>query len=353
MKYAFITFAIVMMAAALSSSSNNHAGALPRRLIRRAMDITQCFKGLAFDGACKEQFKPGGIFTAVRAIRLTSLALDFTDPNPLKVTLSSPEMLVDVIPGLPVTITSTRQDVILVDNGVEIAKFSTPWVDGVMEGDILRTTVGITALDVIDASRDQFSAFISSLTSNAKHTFTLKGTVDVKLTIATPSAPIPFRSFAPSITITGIYFESEVTLDGFANFPDIQYEGLLEKSENADGSFTVKSKVNIKNVSQLSVKMGDVQFNTFDAISSEAIGVTVFEQLTLEHGDNHIIAVTTSTSATKNPHEIYKRVTENGETFRFEGSLESSKNDPILAKGISVVKTSVKVPVLNTPAPAS
>ncbi|OAQ26749.1 hypothetical protein K457DRAFT_21928, partial [Linnemannia elongata AG-77] len=382
MRYAIITFAIVMMAASLSSFGNKHVGALPLQLIKRAVDITQCFgehllehhtqstlnqpfgrlvTKQAFDDNCKALFLPGGI-KAVHGIKLTALDFDFTDPDPLKITLSSPEMLVDVIPGLPGLITSTRQDVILVDNGVEIAKFSTPWADGVMDGNVLKTTVGRTTVNVIDDKREKFSAFISALTINPSHTFILKGEVHVKMNIALTSTPGvlavsgPFGSFTkaakkigdlvPSkiVTITGIYFESEVTLTGFANFPDIEFVELLEKTENADGGFTIKSKVNIKNVSQLSVKMGNVQFNTFDAESSEPIGITVLEQLTLARGDNFITAVSTSTSATKNPHEIYTRVTENGETFRLEGSLESSMNDPILAKGISVVRASVKIP---------
>lgn len=235
----------------------------------------------------------------------------------------------------------------------------------------MKTTVGRTTLNVIDANRDKFSAFISSVLSKPKHTFKLKGTVDVNLTITLPSPPEmpgavgPFGKFAdaakqisklaPSktITITGIWFETDVTLDGFANFPEIEFVELLEKIENADGSFTIKSKVNIKNVSQFSVKMGDVQFKTIDAMSPEPFGDTVFEQLTLARKDNFVTAVTTSTSATKNPHEIYTRVTENGETFRFVGSLESSKDDAVLAKGISVVDTKVNIPVLNKPVPAA
>ncbi|KAF9129752.1 hypothetical protein BGX30_013825 [Mortierella sp. GBA39] len=355
MKYAYITFAIVMMAAALSSSSNSHVGALPQRLIKRTGDIVQCFATLVtnmgFDDSCKALFRPEGGFKAVSSITLGALDLDFSDPDPLKITLSSPDMKVGVIPGIPIPITSTRQDVILVDNGVEIATFSTPWVPGVMNGNVLKTTVGSTTLNVNDANRDKFSAFITSLTMDPTHTFTLKGTVDVILTLPIPASPFG----APkTITIAGIYFESDITLKGFNNFPDIEFVELLEKTENADNSFTIKSKVNIKSASQLSVKMGDVQFNTFDAVSSEPIGVTVLEQLTLVPGggDNIIIAVTTSTSATTNPHDIFTRVSENGEQFRFEGFSTSSTTDPILSKGISAVKATVAIPALNKAAPA-
>ncbi|KAF9538439.1 hypothetical protein EC957_006740 [Mortierella hygrophila] len=351
MKYAFITFAIVMMAAALSSSSNSHVGALPRRLIKRAVTVAQCFTGLptnlAFDDSCKDLFLPGKGFRAVTSITLAALDLDFSDPDPLKIILSSPDMKVGVISNLPIPITGTRQDVTLVDNGVNIATFSTPWVPGVMKGNLLETTVGSTTLNVNDTQRDQFSAFIASLTINTEHNFTLKGTVDVNFTLPTPfGTPVV-------TTITGIYFESIVTLKGFANFPDIQFVELIEKTENTDNSFTIKSKVNIKSASQLGVKMGDVQFHTFDAVSSEAIGVTVLEQLNLVPGDNFIIAVTTSTSATTKPQDIFKRVSENGEIFRLEGFSASSTTDPILSNGIAVVKTNVTIPALNTAAPAA
>ncbi|KAF9149325.1 hypothetical protein BG015_008880 [Linnemannia schmuckeri] len=362
-----------MMAAALSSSSNHHVRALPRRLIKRVGDIGQCFIELStkqtFGENCKALFLPGGGVKAVNSIKLGELNFDFTDPNPLIVSLSSPDMQVGVVSGIPFPITDARQDVILVDKGVEIAKFSTPWVAAVMDGDTLKTTVGNTIVNVFDDKRDQFSAFISALAVNPTYTFILRGTVDVKLTISAPTPPkMPgmggFGSFggaadqlsklAPSksLTIAGIYFESEVTLSGFANFPDIEYVELLEKTINPDGSFVIKSKINIKNNSQLGVKMGNVQFNTFDAASEDPIGVTVLEQLNLAHGDNFITAVSTSTAVAKNPAEIYKRVTENGETFRFKGFAESSTNDPILAKGISVVDITVEIPALSNPAPA-
>ncbi|KAG9068493.1 hypothetical protein KI688_010766 [Linnemannia hyalina] len=332
MKYAFITFAIVMMAAALSSSSNSHVGASPRRLIKRAMTIAQCFK---ISGTT-----PGRGFQAVSSITLGALDLDFSDPDPLKITLSSPDMKVGVIPGLPVPITGARQNVILVDKGVEIATFNTPWVPGVMNGNVLETTVGSTTLNVNYANQDQFSAFIASLTTNPAHTFTLKGTVDVNFTLT-----LPFS--VRTITIDGIYFESDVTLKGFSNFPGIQFVELIEKTENADKSFTIKSKVNIKSASQLSVKMGDVRFNTFDAVSSEPIGVTTLEQLNLVPGDNFIIAVTTSTSATTNPHDIFTRVSKNGEKFRLKGFAASSATDTILGNGIAAVETTVDIPILD------
>ncbi|KAF8940343.1 hypothetical protein BGZ47_007794 [Haplosporangium gracile] len=347
MKYTLITFAIVMMAAALSSSSSHHVRALPRRLIKR----------------------PEGGVKAATFIKFGALNFDFTNPDPLIVGLSSPDMQVGVVSGIPFPITGTRQDVIIVDKGVEIAKFSTAWAAAVMDGNTVKSTIGSTIVNVFDDKRDQFSDFISALTGNPTYTFVLRGTVDVNLTISAPTPPKApgmggfggfgvaeqFSKLAPAktLTVTGIYFESEVTMSGFANFPDIEYVELLEKTVNADGSFIIKSKINMKNNSQLGVKMGDVQFNTFDAVSKDPIGITVLEQLTLARGDNFITAVSTPTTAAKNPAEIYKRVTESGETFLFKGFAESSTNDPILAKGISVVDTTIKIPALSNPAAAA
>jgi hypothetical protein len=237
-----------------------------------------------------------------------------------------------------------------------------------MDGNTLRTSVKKTVVNIIPERRDEFSAFITALTVNPEHTFILKGTVDVNLTISLPAPPKPPSGFpgfgggaadtisklAPSktFTVSGIAFSSDVKLTGFNNFPDITFVEELDKTTNADGSFTIKSKVNIKNTSQLGVKMGDIYFKTFDAMSNEPIGDTFLEQLDLKRGDNFVTAVTTSTVPAAASAEIYKRVTEQGETFRLKGFAESSKVDTILAKGISTVDTTIVIPALSKPASA-
>ncbi|KAG0290208.1 hypothetical protein BGZ96_006327 [Linnemannia gamsii] len=315
--------------------------------------------------ACLDSSNTPGKLQAVTSIKLGQLDLDFTDKS---VTLSSPQMDVGIMEAIkpPFSITGARQNVNLVNKGIIIATFNTPWVSGVMEGNTLKTSVGKSILNIIPERSKDFSDFISTLVVNPEHTFTLNGTAEVKLTISLPTpppAPVPFPGFggkvaesfaklAPSktFTVSGIAFSSSITLKGFNNFPDITYVEEISKTINDDGSFTIMSKVNIKNTSQLGVKMGDVYFKTLDEATKAIIGDTLLEQLELKRDNNFITVVTTSTNPADAAADIYKRVTEQGMTFRLNGFAESSRVNTVLAQGISAVSTTVVIPALKKPA---
>ncbi|KAF9909007.1 hypothetical protein EC991_009189 [Linnemannia zychae] len=364
MKYTIFALAAVAIASS-SLSDHRHAvrAAIPR-LYKRAEAytaaipcVTDVLRGVEFNEGCKKLFASGDI-KSVTSITLGALDLDFTDPDPLKVTISSPDMKVGVIafPGLSIPITHTRQNVILVDNNVEIATFETPWVPGTMSGNTLTTTVGTSVVNVKPDKTKEFSAFITALTVNPAHTFILRGTVEVNITVSVATLAGPFAApfagalgkFTPSASrvIPGIAFSSEVTLSGFDSFKKITY--IKEEShinDPTDGSFSITSNINIYNPSQLSVKMGDINFNTLDGVSNEVIGITTFKQLTLVHGDNPVTVVTSSMNVVSP--DIYKRVYDNGETFLFEGFATSSEGDAILSAGIAPLKTSCLIPPLK------
>ncbi|KAG0264916.1 hypothetical protein BGZ95_003466, partial [Linnemannia exigua] len=225
-----------------------------------------------------------------------------------------------------------------------------------MDGNIFTSSVGESVLKVNPDRTKEFSAFISAFIVNPSHTFTLRGTVDVKLTVSL-AVPIPgsnlggFSGFIPKptsspVTVPGIAFSSEVTLNGFNNFPKIDYIKEVGHSNADDGSFEITSTLNIFNPSQLGVIMGDVYFKTLGGMSQQDIGVTLMKQLELKRGDNLVSVVTSS----KNPESaaIYKHIYESGETLSIEGFDKSSETDFILAAGIAPLRSTCKVPALKT-----
>ncbi|KAG0376491.1 hypothetical protein BGX24_007650 [Mortierella sp. AD032] len=354
----FTVFALgVIVIAASSLSSHHHAvrAALPalyKQSTASEAAIT-CVAGLMaatpFDDDCKKVFGPDGI-QAVTSITLDALYLDFTDPDPLKVTLSSPEMTVGVtsFPGFTLNLTDSRQYVTLIDNNVEIATYDTPWVKGTMNGNNFITTIGKSVVNVIPERTKEFSAFIAALVVNPSHKFILRGTADVNLTI---TGAVPGTDFggigglvpkltSPPLSVPGIAFSSEVTLKGFNNFPKIDYIKEEAHSNNDDGSFDITSRINIHNPSQLVVKLGDVYFKTFD--DKLEIGITSMKGLELKRGDNEITVVANAASA-----EIYQRVYQTGGTFSFQGFDKSSETNNILAAGLAPLRTTCKVPALK------
>ncbi|KAF9086974.1 hypothetical protein BGX29_007827 [Mortierella sp. GBA35] len=365
MKLTFAALAVVAIAA-----STQNVRALPKLFKRVGNDLAagNCIMKLlnpmgtgVFDAGCKNIFESGEL-RIVESIILGALNFDFSDPDPLKVTLSSPEMTVRVktFSGISIPITAARQNVTLEDNGINIATFQTPWSDGTMKGSDFLTSVGNSLVNVDPIEKDNFSKFIATLTTNPSHTFVLKGTVEAKLSIKIPSSPFPLPGSdnlgsLKDIIVPGVAFRSEVTLSGFNNFPKITYiKELVSPNFAADAAtiaangLSLVSQVNIFNPSQLGVVMGAVRLNTFDS-SKKLIGVTEFKALTLVSGENILEATTTSNSP--DMVETYKRITTQGDTLSFEGFAGSS-DDPVLANGIAALGTTVVIFPDPAPAPA-
>ncbi|KAF8923364.1 hypothetical protein BGZ58_003039, partial [Dissophora ornata] len=233
--------------------------------------------------------------------------------------------------------------VTIIDNNIAIATFDTPSSPASVSGGILSTVVGNCALKIIDDQKDNFSNFISALITQPSHTFTLRGSVDATLTASIPGSSA-LGSFAPTaktFTVTDVGFSSPITLQACNNFPALQYIRQVSLTHDATtGEFTLVSEVNIHNPSQLVLILGNLTFRTVDK-TGVFVGMSMMKNLKLQMGDNTVTVVTTSTSM-----DAYNVLVSTGETFYFEGFAGSSE-DPILAKGISALRTSAMIPKLN------
>ncbi|KAF9953157.1 hypothetical protein BGZ65_004848, partial [Modicella reniformis] len=166
------------------------------------------------------------------------------------------------------------------------------------------------------------------------HIFTIRGSADV--TVSTSGGPFIQKSFQ----ITNVGFESSITLKGCSSFPKIDY--LSQESLTFDsntGVFTLTSLVNVYNPSQFGFDLGEVSLETVK--NSLVIGITVLKDMKLNMGDNHLTAITTSTSK-----EVYEALINTGDTFTLQGFKGSSAN-LILVEGLKAFKVQVVVPKQN------
>ncbi|KAG0262706.1 hypothetical protein BG011_009836 [Mortierella polycephala] len=249
-----------------------------------ASRITACFIGLVFTGAW-----PGSCQAAVavnmgliQSIAINQMTMDFTPADPWAPTTSSDSVVATMlsIPGLTLPITSIRQHIILIDNGVQIGNIETPWADASVSGSTLTTSFPTSTLGVFSDAHTAFSSFVGSISTKAEHPLTLRGSVDAKLNLG----------LLGTRTIPGIGFEAVVPMTGLNNLDPIEYKYLIDTNFDSPGFIYLTTIINIVNPSHLTLKLGDVAFDT--AAASGRVGVSTIKDLALVPGDNYVMSAT-------------------------------------------------------------
>ncbi|KAF9363909.1 hypothetical protein BGX34_003001, partial [Mortierella sp. NVP85] len=147
-----------------------------------------------------------------------------------------------------------------------------------------------------------------------------------------------------SVRITAIGFKSDITLKGCNSFPKIDYlEQVSLTLDSATGVFTLTSLINVENLSQSDLTLGDVTFQTTDK-NGLVVGDTVIKGIRLKLGSNQFTAITTSSNK-----ELYDALTTVGTTITISGTDHSSPN-PFVAAAVKNVKAQVVVPKLKSAA---
>ncbi|KAF9144105.1 hypothetical protein BGX30_013795 [Mortierella sp. GBA39] len=274
---------------------------------------------------------------AVVSITLDSLLLDFTGPDPLTAKVSSKGLKVQLakIPG-PFTprfpITGTRE-MILNDNTVDMATFSTPWSSATVDNmNVMTTTVEECALKIIPEQQAAFSKFIASvIMSSTTQGFILKGTVDANFIL-----PLPFGP--KTTTLPGVGFSSKTSLGGLNGFSSASFvRRTTDNSWDANKMFLFNFEIKITIPSQIRIAVGDLSFNTVTGTGASRVdlGVSTAKDVRLVPGDN-LLQVTLTTKESDET-AFFNALKSNGNMVVLEGFSESSKNK-VIADAFAPVK---------------
>ncbi|KAI9232765.1 MAG: hypothetical protein BYD32DRAFT_490976 [Podila humilis] len=298
--------------------------------------IAACFINLlltrSWPGTCQAAVAvPLGL---IKTITINQMSMDFTPADPWAPTTSSNSVVATMlsIPGITLPIDSIRQHIILTDNGVQIGNIETPWSAASVNGGTLTSSFPSSTLAVFPTSHKAFSNFIGSLSAAKTKTVTLQGAVDAKLN---------FGIFG-HLTIPGIGFKTDTVFQGLNGLTEIKYLYLIDNNYDfANNKMTMTTIVNIKNPSNLSLKLGDVNFSTSSA--GEYVGISTIKNLNLVPGDNYVISGTVL--------EIGRDA-----AFKFLNSLETAdgtlvmsgfnatSSDEALNAGLGALKSNLVVP---------
>ncbi|KAF9341501.1 hypothetical protein BGZ91_007351 [Linnemannia elongata] len=294
--------------------------------------IAACFVGLLFTGAW-----PGSCKAAIavdlgliRSIAINQMSMDFTTANPWAPTMASNDLVATMlsIPGITLPIDSVRQHVIIIDNGVQLGSFDTPWSAASVKGGTMKTAFTTSALNVFPDAKGAFSNFVGSLSTKASHPVTLKGAVDAKLNLG----------IFGHLTIPGIGFKA-VGLDGLKNQ---KYVFAIEIAPGLDDKTYMTSILNINNPSQLTLTLGDVNFDSTH--KGAHIGVSTVKNLKLVPGDNQVVSYTVLDMTLEAARTFSQALYTSDEVMGISGYTNSSTN-PALNAGLAAVKSGVTIPM--------
>ncbi|KAF9164368.1 hypothetical protein DFQ26_001504 [Actinomortierella ambigua] len=332
MKFSLKAIALAALAAATVSAA-------PVEVQRRdaASDrIAACFVQLLFTGAW-----PGSCAAAVsidlgliRSISINQMSMDFTGSNPYAPTTSSTNIVAKMlsIPGIDLPITSVRQHVILIDNGVQLGQFTTPWSAANVKNGELQTSFASSTLNVFPDAKVAFANFVGGLSTSASRSVTLKGAVDAKINLG----------LLGTVTIPGIGFKATTQLAGLNNLQDIAYNVLVDPDmARTPGFLYMTSIININNPSKLSVSLGNITLDT--AGPTGRAGVSEITNLALVPGPNTIISTTALDLSLQPANDILLNLGASDQVLTMSGFDGTSKN-PVLNAALRTMKSTVTVP---------
>ncbi|KAG0231340.1 hypothetical protein BGW41_002206 [Actinomortierella wolfii] len=328
-----------LKAVALATLAVATVSAAPIEMERRdaASDrIASCFVQLLFTGKW-----PGSCAAAVavdlgliRSININQMSMDFTGANPYAPTTSSTNVVAKMlsIPGIDLPITSVRQHVILIDNGVQLGQFDTPWSAAYVKNGELQTSFATSTLNVFPDAKAAFANFVGGLSTSASRPVTLKGAVDVKLNLG----------IFGTMTIPGIGFKVTTTLAGLDNMKDIAYNILVDPDMAREPGFLhMTSIININNPSKLSVNLGDITLNT--AGPTGHAGTSTIKGLSLVPGSNTIVSTTVLDLSLGPANDILNNLGAGDQVLTMSGFDGTSQN-PVLNSALRAVTSKVTVP---------
>jgi len=198
----------------------------------------------------------------------------------------------------------------------------------------LTTSFPSSTLAVFPTSHKAFSDFIGSLSAAKTKTVTLQGAVDAKLNLG----------IFGHLTIPGIGFKVNTPFQGLNGLTEIKYIYLVDNvNDFVNNKMTMTTIVNLKNPSNLSLKLGDVSFST--ASAGEYVGISTIKNLNLVPGDNYVISATVLEIARPAAYKFLNSL-ETGDGTLVMTGFNGTSSDEALNAGLAALKSNLVVPKL-------
>ncbi|KAF9326722.1 hypothetical protein BG006_009889 [Podila minutissima] len=298
--------------------------------------IAACFVGLIFTGAWPSSCKAAVAVDLglIKTITINQMSMDFTPANPWAPTTSSNNIVATMlsIPGITLPIDSVQQHIIIADNGVQLGSIATPWAAASVNGGTMTTSFTTSALNVFPTSHDAFTKFISALSTSTSHVATLQGSVDAKLNLG----------IFGHLTIPGIGFKVNTPFQGLNNLNGMKFMILIDTNFDTPNKIIMATIINLKNPSNLSLKLGDVSFST--AAAGGYVGISTIKNLSLVPGDNYVMSVTALETDLGPTNDFLNGLYTSDQALILTG-FSGTSSDEALNAGLAAMKSTLVVPM--------
>ncbi|KAG0361125.1 hypothetical protein BG005_009112 [Podila minutissima] len=338
------SFKVLSVSAALASM----AVCLPTEYFKRDLasvaKLAMCLPRFVADGTWGADCQAAAAFPGLLpATKLNQLTLDFTTGEaPLASSTEIVGSLIE-IPGVTLPATKIKYKVDLSFDGAVIGTVDTPYADTSVTNAAL--TIAMAPVVVIIDAKAQagFAAFMTAIVTKDSVIVPLEGKMDISFNFKS------LLEMQPSVkVVSGIGYQTTTVFPGLKGLPDIKVVSLIANTPDADKKTqTISFKVNINVASNLSVKLGDVEFNA--AGPAGPIGTTTFKALTLAHGDNTIEAVTVVDLSLAGAADFVSGLSTADATLTLTGFADSTTN-PLTVTAVEALKLTVVIPKQSTPA---
>ncbi|KAF9126883.1 hypothetical protein BGW39_006285 [Mortierella sp. 14UC] len=284
----------------------------------------------------------------VKHIDLQDLSIDMTGPDQWTNSVASNRLVARLayIPGFKWPIKQVQLRIIFQEAGKDVGKLESPFTPAsVVDGSSVTSSINTSTMTIFPDAHSIFADFISELTTNPAHTFSIKGSADIQFNLGLLGVH----------TINGVDFISDLTLRGLNSLPDLKCTGVTEVVRTAPYEVTVKALFTVNNPSQLELTLGDLQLAVYslgdakdETKPEQLLGTVKLPELKLTQDVNEgkaaVMVLDTSLEATQ---EFLKR-TEGERVVVLKGFGKTSGHAAINA-GLAKLRTTVAIPVFAVP----
>ncbi|ORZ20216.1 hypothetical protein BCR42DRAFT_203748 [Absidia repens] len=302
--------------------------------------LTEAFKSVQLNVGLSNA---GGPLKIINAVSMGYLDLKFDAKNPYAPTVSAPNVVADFsIPfGFTLNITQVTQNITMNTNSTgNFSELNVPWVPSQSNQDAgkLQFPINNAALAALPGKDDAFNSYTYDLTSSDLYSFGVSG-------VATTVTKTPIGE----IQLGGITFAVPTSLHGlqFLNSTPTEITSV-DMTGGTSKALQLDIGVKMGNPSDFSMSVGDVTFAMF--AGSTQVGTVTLANLTLQRGDNKVIAKANFDPKSSNDGQKMLSTFVMGQNSSASiGGYDGSTAVASLAKALSAIKIDTTLPGLQSP----
>ncbi|KAF9378928.1 hypothetical protein CPB97_009249 [Podila verticillata] len=276
--------AILGISAALASLAMGAPSNIFNRDPANIVTILSCLPMFILTGAwspkCQDAVAIPGL---IPLMNVDHIMMDLTTVDPWAPLASSDGISISIlkIPGISLPLASGRVHLTIADNDTDIAHLDTPLPVVSMSGGKVTTTFSPAPVTISPNAREAYATLMADLVRLEAKGFTLKGTVDLTFSLG---------FLLGQRTISSVGFEMIHVFKGLNGMPDVRFVSLTDNTvDAANRKQTLSFKINIKSLSNVTLKLGDFIVNA--AGPAGPIGTMTLKAHTIESGDNIVDTV--------------------------------------------------------------